>query len=111
MRLPKALPEGESPNDYTSPFDLPPAGGRFPAAWLPAYKGGWGGSAQKDYIAEQIVVLNVDGQVVAIAAMFKPTLQPAVDNAGGTTAPTALEDVMSSARHAIRVGERLHQAG
>lgn len=105
MQLPKALAEGEAPAAYTSPFDLPPAGGRFPRSWHPAYKGGWGGSQQHDYITEQIVILHIEGNVVALAAMFRPDVQPSVDNPGGTVAPAALEDVFASARAALQKAE------
>jgi hypothetical protein len=106
MQLPKARAEGEPHAAYTSPLDLPPAGGRFPQAWRAAYKGGWGGSQQHDYITEQIVILHIDHQVVALAAMFRPDAQPSVDNPGLTVAPTALEDVFARARAELRRSER-----
>jgi hypothetical protein len=93
MRRPKARASEGSPLDYTSPLDLPPSGGRFPAGWQPAYKGGWGGHEQNNFVAEQIVVLKIAGRTVALAAVFRPHVQPPNDDPGTSAAPQALEDV------------------
>jgi hypothetical protein len=104
MREPKhyAL-EPTSRQDYTSPLDRPPSGGDFPSAWRPAYKGGWGGSADDDLLAEQIVVLDVNGHIIALAAMFWPSAPTPNDDPGQGVSPKALEALFSSVR------ERLEQ--
>jgi ADP-ribose pyrophosphatase YjhB (NUDIX family) len=65
-----------------------------------AYKGGWGGSASKSYMAAQIAVVTVDGRHVAMAAAFHPTQQPANDDPGLTKAPQALATLFDAARRA-----------
>jgi CubicO group peptidase (beta-lactamase class C family) len=101
MREPKQHPNEGTSRDYTSPLDLPPSGGRFPASWKPAYKGGWGGHQHNNFLAEQVVILDVAGRTVAIAAVFRPDEQPINDNPGGTAAPRALEDVFAAARREL----------
>jgi hypothetical protein len=101
MRRPKEFAAESTPQDYTSPLNLPPSGGRFPLKWLPAYKGGWGGHEENDFISEQIDVLDVDGSTIALAALYRPATQPPSDDPGLTEAPQALEDVFRSARRAL----------
>jgi hypothetical protein len=101
MRQPKKRAVESLPRDYTSPLGLPPSGGRFPAAWRPAYKGGWGGHQQRNFLAEQIVVLDVAGRTVALAAVFRPNDQPPSDDPGGTAAPRALESVFTAVQHQL----------
>lgn len=102
MRRQKARALEGTPLDYTSSLDLPPSGGRFPEAWAPAYKGGWGGHDQDNFIAEQIVILDVDGQTVALAAVFRPNVQPPSDDPGRTPAPRAMETLFRSFRRALQ---------
>lgn len=97
MRRPKE--HGLQPTwreDYTAPLDTPPSGGTFPTIWRPAYKGGWGGSADGDFSASQIIVLNVADHMVAIAGRFWPDHQPSSDNPGDTRAPEALGALFTS---------------
>jgi hypothetical protein len=62
-----------------------------------AYKGGWGGSSSKTYMAAQIAVATIGGRRVAMAAAFHPTRQPATDDPGLTKAPAALETLFRAA--------------
>jgi hypothetical protein len=92
MRLPKARPFSYEPGDYTAPLDEPPSGSNvFPRAWTPGFKGGWGGSTHDDFLSGQIVILDVGGIRIGLAAQFWPNVQPADDNPGLTKAPSALE--------------------
>lgn len=84
--------------DYTSPLNEPPSGGTFPPGWAPAYKGGWGGHNLNppDFRASEIVVLDVGSHKVALAAVFRPTVQPKSDDPGATHAPQALKALFAS---------------
>jgi len=104
MRLAKQYAPSSSPADYTAPLDEPPSGGNvFPAGWHPGYKGGWGGSTQDDFVAGQIVILNIAGVRIGLAAEFWPTVEPSSDDPGKTVAPQALEDLFKN------VSVKLHQ--
>jgi hypothetical protein len=61
-----------------------------------AYKAGWGGTRQGAFLAGQIAVISLRGRRVAVAAMFHPRTQPAIDDPGETEAPAALNDVFSA---------------
>lgn len=76
------------------------AGSAF-APWHPAYKPGWGGSQQHDFLAGQIVVLQDAHPSVALAAMFRPTVEPLDDDVGATAAPQALEALFGRIREAL----------
>ncbi len=103
MRLPKEHPATFHPGDFTLPLTDPPSAGGFPAAWSPAYKGGWGGSAQDppQFQTSEIVVLDVGGSNVAIAVSFRPDVQPGSDDPGRTDVPRALAEVFSHIQRAI----------
>ena len=103
MRQPKDRPAGASPADYTASLDDPPSGGRFPPEWAPAYKGGWGGHSLSppDFRASAIVVLDVGGHKVALAAVFRPTMQPHSDDPGVTPAPQALSALFASVEQTL----------
>jgi hypothetical protein len=101
MRRPKARATEGSVLDYTSPLDLPPSGGRFPQSWRPAYKGGWGGHEEDNFISEQIDILEISGSTVALAAVYFPSVQPPSDDPGLTSAPEALESVFNAAKNEL----------
>jgi hypothetical protein len=91
MREPK-LGSLEEPEPPRAPPLQWGAGEAFPSTWLPAWKGGWGGSQDlpAHFIAGQIVTLVVGGKQVAVAASFTPRAEPPNDNPGLTAAPRAL---------------------
>jgi len=99
--------EPDSTADYTSPLDWPPSGGTFPAVWHPAYKGGWGGHASRpgfpkgDFMAAQIVVLDLGGHRVALAARFWPSREPSSDDPGVTPAPQALHGLFDQVQETL----------
>ncbi len=98
MRLPKQTALLSTPADYTSPLDEPPSGGNvFPASWQPGFKGGWGGSTHDDFLAGQMVILNIRGIRIGLAAEFWPSQEPMSgdDDPGTTVAPEALEVLFS----------------
>jgi len=103
MRRPKERPAGSSPTDYTAPLNEPPSGGMFPRPWMPAYKGGWGGHSLNppNFRAAEIVVLDVGAHRVAVAATFRPTVQPQSDDPGTTLAPQALGALFDSIEQTI----------
>ncbi len=100
MRVPK-LPSRESdPGELTAPLDWG-AGAAF-FGLLPAYKAGWGGSLNGNFLASQIVVVPLGGgRQVALAVTFHPDSQPPRDDPGITAAPEAIETVMKAVRSAI----------
>jgi hypothetical protein len=105
MRLRKQRAKLSTPEDYTSPLYEPPSGGDvFPASWQPGFKGGWGGSTHADFLAGQIVILNIRGVQVALAAEFWPSQEPVSgdDNPGNTHAPAALEDLFGEVSSELR---------
>jgi hypothetical protein len=103
MRQAKDRPAGASPTDYTGPLNDPPSGGQFPPEWAPAYKGGWGGHRlhPPNFRAAEIVVLDVGVHKIALAATFRPTMQPRSDDPGTTHAPQALNALFASIEQTI----------
>jgi hypothetical protein len=85
--------EGPTGNDIR---DLQWGAGDALAPWQPAYKAGWGGSRQHDFLAAQIVALPDANPPVAVAAVFRPNKQPSTDNIGETRAPEALRALFAS---------------
>ncbi len=102
MERPKESPLEEPPPPSAPPLDWG-AGAVFPGSWHPAWKAGWGGSRERParFLAGQIVVLRVSRTPVAVAAVFLPSVQPAVDNPGITTAPRALERIFTAVRSGL----------
>lgn len=100
MRAAK-LPSRESPpGELTAPLDWG-AGVAF-AGMEPAFKAGWGGSQNGNFLAGQLAVIPIgDGDHLAIAVMFHPGEQPSRDDPGITTAPSALQTVMVSVRSSL----------
>jgi hypothetical protein len=70
-----------------------------------AYKAGWGGVAQRSFLAGQFAIVTVRGRNVAVAAAFHPRVQPTIDDPGATVAAQALEIIFTSV---ARVFQRLH---
>lgn len=106
MAMPKraALTSIEGPSgDHIA--NLQWGAGTVFAPWHPAYKPGWGGSQQDDFLTGQIVVLESADPPVAIAARFYPTEEPPTDDVGATPGPVALEAMFDRIREAlVRMG-------
>jgi hypothetical protein len=100
MRQPKALPLINVPGQLTEPLDWG-AGETF-AGLHPAYKGGWGGHLQRQYMAGQMVVVDIAGKRVALAAIYHPAVQPSDDDPGKTHAREALDAMFRAARSGLR---------
>jgi hypothetical protein len=100
MRAPK-LPSREAQvGELTAPLAWG-AGVAF-AGLDPAYKAGWGGSIDGNFLAGQLAVVPVGtDDHLAIAVMFHPRSQPPRDDPGITAAPAALQAVMESARSSL----------
>ncbi|HET8863287.1 MAG TPA: hypothetical protein VFM94_08565 [Solirubrobacterales bacterium] len=97
MRLPKATSREVAPGELTAPLDW--GAGRAFAGLEPAYKAGWGGSQDGNFLAGQIALVDLDGVGrLAIAVAFHPDVQPPSDDPGRTPAPAAIELVMASVR-------------
>jgi hypothetical protein len=95
MRARKQASRESEPGELTVALDWG-AGVAFPQL-IPAYKAGWGGSLNGDFLAAQIAVVPVGGgDHLALAVMFHPDAQPSRDDPGITAAPEALETVMES---------------
>jgi hypothetical protein len=102
MAMPKRAPltsiEGASGDHITN---LQWGAGTAFAPWHPAYKPGWGGSQQDNFLTGQIVVLKRADPPVAVAAMFYPTTEPQTDDVGATAGPEALEAMFDRIREAL----------
>ncbi len=96
MRLPKAVSREVAPGELTAPLDWG-AGEAF-AGLNPAYKAGWGGSLDGDFLAGQFAVVDLASGPLAVAVAFHPDVQPPSDDPGRTAAPHAVELVMESLR-------------
>lgn len=95
MRAPKQVSEElGSPDEYTVDEDW--GAGRSFSAWHPAYKAGWGGSLHENFLAGQLVEMQVGAHRVAVAAAFHPAVEPSTDNPGATKAPQALETIFDA---------------
>lgn len=104
MRAPKAASREVAPGELTAPLDWG-AGDAF-SGLAPAYKAGWGGSQDGEFLAGQIALVDLDrvGRL-AIAVIFHPDVQPPSDDPGRTAAPRAIELAMSSVRRALEEEE------
>lgn len=97
MREPKRRSsESASASDYTPALDWG-AGAEF-AGMRPAYKAGWGGVQQRDFIVSQIIYVKSGSTGYAIAAAFKPSVTPPLDDPGRTIGPQAIETILSALR-------------
>jgi hypothetical protein len=106
MRIPKEPSTEISPSEYTAAPDW--GAGRALAPVHPAYKAGWGGTQQGEFMVGQIAFINLPGWgQVGIAAVFHPDAQPAADDPGLTNGPAAIERVMKAIVQRPMPGDRL----
>jgi hypothetical protein len=100
MRQPKKRSRVVLPSEYTPRLDW--GAGHALQSMNPAYKAGWGGTEQGEFMAGQIVVVDrPGGGRAALAVMFHPDVQPPLDDPGRTAAPHGLELVMESVAKAL----------
>lgn len=100
LRLPKqASTELTDPGQYTP--DPAWGAGKTLSQWDPAYKAGWGGASTGDYVASQIVYLEVGGRRVGLAIAVHPSSPPADDDPGKTSAVPAMEAAMGTVARAL----------
>jgi hypothetical protein len=96
MARPKAQSREQQPQEFTAPIDW--GAGRAFAGWNPAYKAGWGGTRQSNFLAGQYVVVSHRGHTIAAAAVFRPSEQSSLDDPGRTAAPQALGAIFAAVR-------------
>lgn len=77
------------------------AGDVFPPSWNLGYKSGWGGTDQENYLASQLVSLNIGGIPVGVSAVFMPDQQPSNDAVGQGPEDDALEDIFTEVRKSL----------
>jgi hypothetical protein len=100
MSAPKRASRESEPGELTSPLNW--GAGVVFADLRPAYKAGWGGSLNGNFLAGQIVVVGLPGNDhLSLAVMFHPSTQPERDDPGITVAPEAIEAVMQTVRSAL----------
>jgi hypothetical protein len=100
MRAPKAASREIPPGELTAPLDW--GAGQAFAGLVPAYKAGWGGSQDDEFLAGQIAVVDLSGGGrLALAVMFHPDVQPPTDDPGSTAAPDAVGTVMAWLRRGV----------
>jgi hypothetical protein len=105
LREPKRPSRESDPGELTAPLDWG-AGAAF-SGLIPAYKAGWGGSLNGNFLASQIAVVPVGGgEQLALAVIFHPDAQPSRDDPGITAAPQAIESVMKAVRSATVPSDR-----
>ena len=101
MRAPKLASREVPPGELTAPLDWG-AGAVFAAGPPPAYKAGWGGTQQGEFLAGQIALVQPPaGPRLALAVAFHPDVQPPSDDPGRTAAPQGVERVMGAVRAAL----------
>ncbi|HET8813519.1 MAG TPA: hypothetical protein VFM51_01015, partial [Solirubrobacterales bacterium] len=97
MRQSKRASREVQEGELTAPLDW--GAGRALAGLEPAYKAGWGGALDGDFMAGQIAVATLPGGGhLAVAAFFRPEAQPPSDDPGITAAPEAIETIMRALR-------------
>ena len=97
MREPKQPSREALAGELTAPANWG-AGLAF-AGLDPAFKAGWGGSLNGNFLAGQLVSVSIGGgDHLAIAVMFHPDVQPPRDDPGITAAQAALQAVMATVR-------------
>jgi hypothetical protein len=95
MRVPKGRSREAEPNEFTAPADW--GAGRAFAGLEPAYKAGWGGTQQGEFVAGQMALVDFPRSPrTAVAVMFHPDVPPPIDDPGITAAGAAIELVMGS---------------
>jgi hypothetical protein len=94
MRLPKMPSREVRAGELTAPLDWG-AGESLPTGT--AYKAGWGGSLNGNFLAGQIALADLSeiGRA-AVVAVFHPDRQPSRDDPGITASPEALDAIFSS---------------
>ena len=103
MQLPKRRSrEQKSPGDYTAAIDW--GAGRTLSGLNPAYKAGWGGVEQQDFVAGQLVALSLGVGDFGVALYADPDQQPPIDDPGQTKGPAAIEGVLRELRRTIAAG-------
>ena len=101
MREPKKRSREILLEEFSAPVDW--GAGRALRGLDPAYKGGWGGTQQRAFMAGQMAVVELpSGGRAALAVMFHPAAQPGEDDPGLTPAPQALEAVMQPLARELR---------
>jgi hypothetical protein len=100
MAAPKQPSRESLPGELTAPLDW--GAGKVFADLDPAYKAGWGGSLNGNFLAGQIAVVPLPGHGhLSLAVVFHPDVQPARDDPGITVAPKGIEAVMRAVRSAL----------
>ena len=100
MKEPKERSREVPPGELTADLDWG-AGNVFGRGAV-AYKAGWGGAQQSDFLAGQIVVVPLGGgETMSLAVMDHPAEQPIRDDPGITGSPAAIEKVLAAAKHEI----------
>jgi hypothetical protein len=95
MRAPKLSSREVPPGELTAPLEW--GAGKVFAGREPAYKAGWGGALNGNFLAGQICLVELPGiGEVALAAAFHPDVQPPRDDPGITAAPRAIESVFGA---------------
>lgn len=94
MRAPKGRSREVPSEDFSA--DLAWGAGKALGSFAPAYKSGWGGTLQGDFMAAQAVAIELDdGGTIAFAVAYHPSVQPAKDDPGLTGGPVAIERVLA----------------
>lgn len=102
MTMPKQPSRESEEGELTAPLDW--GAGRVFGDLAPAYKAGWGGSLNGNFLAGQIVVVKLPGgDHLSLAVMFHPSAQPERDDPGITVAPEAIEAVQQTVRSALNL--------
>lgn len=97
MSAPKRPSREAEPGELTAPEDWG-AGAVF-GDLHPAYKAGWGGSLNGNFLAGQIAIVPLPGgDHLSLAVTFHPDRQPVRDDPGITESPRAIETVMRAVR-------------
>jgi hypothetical protein len=90
-------------------FEADPAfgAGRVLSHWAPAYKSGWGGATDRNYIVTQLISLTrpIAGRLVAIAVAIYPSRYES-DDPGDSTGPEGLEAMLGAIADELRRLER-----
>jgi hypothetical protein len=100
MAAPKQPSRESQPGELTASLDW--GAGKVFGELDPAYKAGWGGSLNGNFLAGQIAVVPLPGREhLSLAVVFHPDVQPARDDPGITVAPQGVEAVMRAVRSAL----------
>jgi hypothetical protein len=100
MKQPKQASREVLEGELTAPLTW--GAGDVYAGLTPAYKAGWGGALDGDFMAGQIaLVVMPSGERLAIAAFFHPDAQPSRDDPGITAAPEAIATIMQNLREGV----------